>query len=460
MSFGFLRAAFEQLLCLALLTVVQQADAAVYIWQMDADEQQVNNCVPPSCDGDPADGSTNSSATGTAELVYETPADTISWDIAWSGLEHLLSAIHIHGPATPPVSNGAHIFDVFPKAPDVIAAGVDRTTDSDRGDADFSDIVAATGTFSQDAQLLLEVLTDDRAYVNIHTCDGLDPNGICVAGYPMGEIRAQLDLVHYELSPGELPSRAHERCATAIQDKLRRTTRTTSKFLLKCERKMARGDLGACDIANLQPKLDKLSGQTQAAYAKRCSGVDAALLLHRPPFGAPEPQGAADVVPAASDILILGDPVLIDGDPLPADVDPVASRCQLEGIKRVHGCIDAHQRAFRSCKQAGLRGGKPSKLPPGAADPFTTVADLDACLGFDPKGRLARACANKIDKTVNRTCEGVDPNLAFPGGSGDPASDLEDWARCLSCQAQQSVDGLTVDCDLFDDGADDGSCDP
>jgi len=456
---GLMRAAGELLLSLALLAAAHQADAAVYSWQMDADEQQVNNCVPPGCDGDPSDGSTDSAATGTAALVYDTPSDTISWDVAWDGLEHLLSAIHIHGPATPAVSNGAHIFDIFPKAPDVVAAGVDRTTDSHQEAADFTDIVAATGTFSQDAQLLIEILTDERAYVNIHTCDGLDQSGICVAGYPMGEIRAQFDLLDYQLSPGEVPSRAHEKCAIAIQDKLRKTTRITSKFLLRCERKMAGGDLGACEISGIQPKLDKLAGQTEDAYAKRCSGVDTALLLRRPPFGAPEPEGVADVVPVASEILLIGDAVLMGGDPILAAAEPIASRCQREGIKRVHGCIDAHQREFRSCKKAGLRGGNPAKQPPGTENPFTTIADLDACLGFDPKGRLARACEQKITKTVSRTCEGVDPNLAFPGGSGDPASDLESWARCLSCQAQATTDGLTVDCDLFDDGLEDGSCD-
>ena len=96
-------------------------------------------------------------------------------------------------------------------------------------------------------------------------------------------------------------------------------------------------------------------------------------------------------------------------------------------------------------------------------------ADLEACLGADPKGRVAKACSatsgKLASKVLPKACAGMALDGVFPGcaapGAPATASCVEASARCRICIALRSADNLLgVDCDLFDDADSNGSCNP
>ena len=102
-------------------------------------------------------------------------------------------------------------------------------------------------------------------------------------------------------------------------------------------------------------------------------------------------------------------------------------------------------------------------------DLIRSGADLEDCLGADARGRIAKHCAadsSRLRAAIDRRCwvGGVDLGAAFPGcDSSDPsglASCLDARAECELCRAVNDADGLSKDCDLFDDGLANGTCAP
>ena len=67
-------------------------------------------------------------------------------------------------------------------------------------------------------------------------------------------------------------------------------------------------------------------------------------------------------------------------------------------------------------------------------------------------------------KTLPKLCvaKGVDLSEAFPGCASDDPADvaacLDQITACRTCQATVDAADLSVDCDLYDDALDNGSC--
>lgn len=94
------------------------------------------------------------SATGTADITYDTESKNLSWTIEQSGLSGDVTAAHFHGPAAPGEN-----------APPVVPIEVSALA---KGSATLDDTQASA-------------LTEGRLYVNLHT-----------AAHPDGEIRGQV----------------------------------------------------------------------------------------------------------------------------------------------------------------------------------------------------------------------------------------------------------------------------
>jgi hypothetical protein len=98
---------------------------------------------------------TDSAATGTADVTFNTDTKELSWTIEFSGLTGPPTAAHFHGPADPGANAGPVIT-------------IDDLESPSEGKATLTDEQAAA-------------LAAGKAYINIHT-----------AAHPDGEIRGQV----------------------------------------------------------------------------------------------------------------------------------------------------------------------------------------------------------------------------------------------------------------------------
>jgi hypothetical protein len=146
---------------------------------------------------------------------------------------------------------------------------------------------------------------------------------------------------------------------------------------------------------------------------------------------------------------------------VPCSTDADVCKCQAKVAKAVEKLSAANLKLFLSCNKKTL--------------PVATTGDaLDECvdeplnlasLAADDKGKIAKK-RQKVQDTVAKHCiePGVSLAAAFPGtcsGSVDAAAlttCLDRQVDCRVCEELNEMEGLTVDCDLFDDGADNGSC--
>jgi hypothetical protein len=127
-----------------------------------------------------------------------------------------------------------------------------------------------------------------------------------------------------------------------------------------------------------------------------------------------------------------------------------AAKCQAAVAKALGKCQDAKLGTFNSCKKGALKDGT-----------ATNAGTLqDACLGTDAgsipdgKGKISKKCGG--DFGIGKKCGGQDLNALFPGAPS--AAEMEVAIECEVCVALNALDGLSRNCDQFDNGVIDESC--
>lgn len=203
----------------------------------------------------------------------------------------------------------------------------------------------------------------------------------------------------------------------------------------------------AQDCLTLDPKgkFGKAVQKTIDGEAKKCTVA--------PAFAATD---AATVNASAQDEeLALTEDVF--GNPLDtaiidAGVDKTGAGCQAALVKGYEKLTATYSKTFNGCKKDELKNGANAE------------ADISACLGQDPKGKIGKT-EIKLSDTPAKKCGGVDFTTAVPGACSAAASwsectdNLIARSRCRTCQAIALMDGLSFpDCDDDDDGVLNGSC--
>jgi hypothetical protein len=350
-----------------------------------------------------------------------------------------MTKVHVHGPATPAQSVMPHLFNVFTDEPDVIAAGVDRTTDSFSQSVPLADIVA--GTASQfDPATVLRHMYGELGYVNYHS-----------QMWPAGEIRANLVLVASSVAS----TKHHELCMSTLNKQFATVAKAIGKDIFRCMKDG--GDIEAC-IATQSDKVTSLKFKTGTKFVSRCGAFDNDGALRWPPFGATD-DTTVNTVADDKELQLIRD---IYGNDLNTTIGPATSGCQVAVTQRVQACQDTKVKWFNKCKKAGMKG---KEAPAGADLPFDDATDIELCMGHDPKSKISKACVTRTDDTIGGSkCVGTDLSAAFPGcGTSDPGvlgDCLDRLVECRVCLALNTVDNLARDCDDFDDGVVNGSCVP
>jgi hypothetical protein len=94
----------------------------------------------------------------------------------------------------------------------------------------------------------------------------------------------------------------------------------------------------------------------------------------------------------------------------------------------------------------------------------TNASDLASCLiGLTGDAKIG-AAVSKLNADISKKCGApVSISADFPGGcfsstTGTLAGCLDTKAECRICRALKTIDDLSIDCDLFDDGLANDSC--
>lgn len=268
-------------------------------------------------------------------------------------------------------------------------------------------------------------------------------------------------------------TKAEQGCVNVLNKDLSKVDKAATKQISGCLKRHAAGKaldpkdaavdtLEECIVHDGSGKLEKATDKTAADFVKHCGGSAF------PSFGATD---ALTVNTAGSQIGVdlvhsVFGPLLDQVGLLPTkSEDKGAANCQAGVWKAVTRCGQTKLKEFLNCKKKEMAG-------KGVAGPIDSADALrDACLGVgaagqpDDKGKIAKRCSDPekgIARQVENKCVGENLGTLFPGCGtttvAETAVCMDELASCRVCKAINAADGLDRDCDLFDDGALDGSC--
>lgn len=244
------------------------------------------------------------------------------------------------------------------------------------------------------------------------------------------------------------------RCIEEINNSTRKVLVKENQTLVSCKRLHLRGKL-AGTIANCASPANE---KVQKTVLKALDTANKRCPAGPPSFG---PPGTAE-----HPLLALQSGVDLMVDLFGADVEgalaseSLVKTCQENVWKAVQRCTDTRLKEFNACKKAGMKSGA-----------ISDTASLEAVCGApgaqpDPKGKIAKACNEKLATVVTKSCAdvGVALSAAFPACASETGAALTEClqgrARCRTCDLLNAVDGIAKDCDVYDDENDaNQSCD-
>src|SRR6185369_14647562 len=142
------------------------------------------------------------------------------------------------------------------------------------------------------------------------------------------------------------------------------------------------------------------------------------------------------------------------------DSDSARCQCQQQVAKNVAKLAKSERKLFLKCKkQAVATATSAGDLENCAADTVTPGSIAAARLS---DGKIVKA-VTKLGATVVKHCDDAMVAGAFPGecdgqSGAALATCLAQQVDCRVCQTLNDIDGLSIDCDAFDDGVANASC--
>jgi cysteine-rich repeat protein len=244
-------------------------------------------------------------------------------------------------------------------------------------------------------------------------------------------------------------------CVMAFNKAIRRVAKEQGRIIKKCLKDYAAGSLVAftpegCIHSDPDGKLTRAAQKALTTIQSKCTGVT-------PAFGV-TPTDPALVTAVLGQIETIHQSIAANLTTGMLTTAAGAS-CQAQAAGALFKCADTRVKEFLKCKKVGMKA--------GAITDAATLAST--CLGTgtasqpDPSGKIAHACSTKLGSKLQQNCSGVDLLEAFDRCNASTLNGvtdcLNDESACQLCLMMTSVDGLTRDCDLLDDGDNgNGSC--
>jgi len=274
----------------------------------------------------------------------------------------------------------------------------------------------------------------------------------------IGAFVACLSLVSAFSAPVQAQVDADDRnCIAAYTQGMAKVAAAHGKIIKACTTRFAAGTLvgqtpADCMADDPRGRLAKTAVKSVARIAKKC--------------GAGFPSFGVDQVNVAVGRAVFMQFGLMHGSLGPnlnVNLIPVAdvAQCQSRVTAALLQCEEARYTEYGKCQKLGLKSG----VITGAA----SMASMCLGEGFDqqpdPAGRLESRCGTKLFSAIVSHCQGVDITDAFSSCELADAGDVDGLVSCLSrgsacqlCRMLNDAGGVSRDCDHFDDGEDNGSC--
>jgi hypothetical protein len=250
--------------------------------------------------------------------------------------------------------------------------------------------------------------------------------------------------------PVRCQTRGQQACINVLNGDFAKVARGQDKAIVNCVKNNALRDESASVCLSLPNRgVDRVRDKTRADEDRHCAEM--------PPGFGPLDADTVNEAAVAAELAMLSE---VFGPDLDAALvtqadDKSAAKCQQALIKAVHKCQSTQIKEFNRCKKTALKKGG-----------GMSVEVLARCLGVDPKGKIAKECdpvyGRLATKVLPRACGTVDLSAAFPGCStadpGELASCVDEAVACRVCLGLDEADDLGEDCDFFDDGVANASC--
>ncbi len=250
------------------------------------------------------------------------------------------------------------------------------------------------------------------------------------------------------------PDEDQAACINTLNAALRLVVKTHGKQIAKCVKDFAKGKtlsnptLEDCTTADNKGRIAKATRKTLTGFGKKCDDL--------PPFGPDNPYAINEA--GVNEDLELVDALFgvdLDAAIRKEDPDKAKSQCQQAVLKTTLKCEDTKLKTFAKCKKDALKNSTP---------PILGSELRDACMGQngtpdgipDGKDKIFKACVTAIqEKAFVKKCSGVDTSsLIIP----QTQAEIDALVSCLVCKTLNESDNLDRDCDEFDDGLTNGSC--
>jgi hypothetical protein len=253
---------------------------------------------------------------------------------------------------------------------------------------------------------------------------------------------------------GQLQSKEQQACINKLNKDGSAVAGAQGKANLNCLKSAGKNKLigTAQDCLTLDPKdkILKKRDKTVSDHAKLCTLA--------PDFGYTSPATINNAAVQA-ELDLLAD---LFGSPLdPAVIDCAADKsgcvCQQKVLNNAEKIAAAKLKEFLKCKKQALKAGATSAT---ALENCVDDAGTAGSIAADTKLKIQKKVA-KLGADVAAKCVGV--SGAFPGAcdglSGVALSTCVDvQVECRVCQAINAMDGILVNCDVFDDTLANASC--
>jgi hypothetical protein len=233
-------------------------------------------------------------------------------------------------------------------------------------------------------------------------------------------------------------------CVNGVSKAGIKINKAQGKANARCLKGAARGEIGSP-----QSCLTADSGGNVAAKIDKATAFAADRCLPAPAFGFSDASTLDDAAQQAA-LGVISD---VFGGDLTGVVatDPAGALCQAAALKGAQKLFALSTQLFIKCEKAGLAGD-------GML--FVSAPQLAACFDNVTTNAKLLKSLSKLGKTIAGKCSGPLATL-LPGACGtarNVAYCIETHVECRVCRMLTAFADVVRDCDVFDDGIDNNSC--